>query len=65
MRNDTDLTTREGKIEFHQSVVSKCSYAKKYKGDHERTQKDNYHYWKSKRALIKLEKEEKLFKEKL
>ena len=53
---DLDLATTEGLIEFHEHVLTKCAYAKHYKGDHMKTQKDNYHYWVSKRKLEKLKK---------
>lgn len=55
---DLDLNTPEGLKAFHEDVMNRCSYAKKYKGDHSRTQKDNYHYWQSKRALEKLKKKD-------
>lgn len=60
--SDLDINTKEGLIEFHERVVSKCSWAKKKPSgiwiDDNRYQKDHYHYWRSKRALEKINKPE-------
>lgn len=61
-RRDLDINTPEGLREFHEDVIRICGWAKKHPSgvwiDDPKYQKDNYHYWRSKRALDKLKKQE-------